>query len=208
MTLQTLFLLAAALSLGTPAFAQFHTITADRCQTRQQKGTPAETDVPNDHEPVIVPTQEEWVGRFASVSYPLRNVFVTSPYGYRRDPFTSKRAFHNGLDLRANAEPVYAMLSGDVVKTGQDPRSGKYITLRHGSLQISYCHLSRLLVSVGTSVHAGDPVAVTGNTGRSTAPHLHITCKDSKGKPLNPLALLDFITNTRSSCVSELTASR
>ena len=58
----------------------------------------------------------EWVQRYISVSYPLKRIAVTSPYGFRTDPFSKKRRRHNGIDLRAESEEAYAMLSGMVIR--------------------------------------------------------------------------------------------
>ena len=60
-------------------------------------------------------------------SYPLPRIKVTSPYGYRKDPFTGKRKFHGGIDLQARGDKVLAMMAGTVVKVGQDKTSGKYV---------------------------------------------------------------------------------
>ena len=112
---------------------------------------------------------KEWTDRHISVSYPLQHIHVNSSFGYRSDPFTVKRSMHNGIDLRANYEPAYAMLDGIIEHIGYDKRSGNYVTLRHGFYTVSYCHLFHILVSKGTSVKAA-PIATTGSTGRSTAP--------------------------------------
>ena len=81
--------------------------------------------------------------RYLSVCYPLRKMKVNSPYGYRTDPFTGKRKFHNGIDLHARGDKLLAMMEGTVIKVGQDRASGKYVVLRHGEFTVSYCHLSR-----------------------------------------------------------------
>ncbi len=124
-----------------------------------------------------------------SITYPLKSIKVTSPYGYRRDPFTGKQSWHNGLDLRAKNEPAYAMMDGIVEKVGYDNRSGNYVTLRHGNYHVSYCHLSSIMVRKGEYVYPGIIVGVTGNTGRSTGSHLHLTCKKD-GKSINPMNLI------------------
>ena len=136
--------------------------------------------------------KQEWIDRYLSVAYPLRNIKVNSPYGYRTDPITGKRKFHNGIDLQARNEEAYAMFDGVVSKVGQDKTSGKYVVIQHGNFRISYCHLSQILTAKGTPVHPGDIIAITGSTGRSTGPHLHLTCK-YKGKALDPSVLLDYI---------------
>ena len=137
--------------------------------------------------------QKQWIIGYPSITYPLKSIKVTSPYGYRRDPFTGKLSWHNGLDLRAKNEPAYAMMDGIVAKVGYDNRSGNYVTLRHGNFYISYCHLSSIIVRKGECVFPGIIVGVTGNTGRSTGSHLHLTCKKD-GKSFNPAIL--FTTNS------------
>ena len=132
--------------------------------------------------------QKQRISSYPSITYPLKSIKVTSPYGYRRDPFTGKLSWHNGLDLRAKNEPAYAMMDGIVEKVGYDNRSGNYVTLRHGNYHVSYCHLSSIIVRKGESVFPGIIVGVTGNTGRSTGSHLHLTCKKD-GKSINPAIL-------------------
>lgn len=148
-------------------------------------------------------TRQRWIERYLSVSYPLKAVYVISPYGKRKDPFTGKTAKHNGLDLRANNEEVYAMLFGKVEKIGNDKRSGLYIMLRHGDYTVSYCHLSKVLVKKNDIIQSGQPVAISGNTGRSTAPHLHITLKRGR-KTLNPTMLLDYVQAVRKEAIEVL----
>ncbi|MBS5612434.1 MAG: M23 family metallopeptidase, partial [Bacteroides sp.] len=144
-----------------------------------------------------------WIDRYLSVSYPLQRIRITSPYGYRKDPFTGKRKFHGGIDLHARGEQVLAMMEGVVVKVGQDKTSGKYVTLRHGNYTVSYCHLSRVLAAKGTVVRPRDAVGITGSTGRSTGEHLHVTCK-LNGKNINPSVLFDYIKSMQQECVSAL----
>ena len=136
--------------------------------------------------------KKEQVARYLSVCYPLSHIKINSPYGYRKDLFTGKRKFHNGIDLHAQSDKVFAMMQGRVLKVGQDKVSGKYITLQHGSFTVSYCHLSQISVSQGQAVLPGDVVGITGNTGRSTGEHLHITCK-YKGETINPSIIFSCV---------------
>ena len=136
--------------------------------------------------------QKQWTSSYPSITYPLKSIKVTSPYGYRRDPITGKQSWHNGLDLRAKNEPAYAMMDGIVEKVGYDNRSGNYVTLRHGNYRVSYCHLSSIIVRKGEYVYPGIIVGVTGDTGRSTGSHLHLTCKKD-GRRINPTILLKII---------------
>ena len=83
-------------------------------------------------------------------------------------------------------------VAGKVIAVGQDRVSGKFVTLQHGNFTVSYCHLSRITVSQGQVVRAGAVVGVTGNTGRSTGEHLHITCK-YKGETINPSIIFSCV---------------
>ena len=149
--------------------------------------------------------QKQWISSYSSITYPLKSIKITSPYGYRRDPFTGKLSWHNGLDLRAKNEPAYAMMDGIVEKVGYNNRSGNYVTLRHGNYHVSYCHLSSIIVRKGERVFPGIIVGVTGDTGRSTGSHLHLTCKKD-GESFNPTILLNLIE--KSFALSALSMSK
>ena len=138
--------------------------------------------------------KEKWLERYMSVSLPLKRIKVTSSFGMRRDPFTGKRKMHNGIDLHARNDEVYAMFPGVVKKVGYDKRSGNYVTLQHGDYTVNYCHLSKVTVLIGTHMYAREVIGISGNTGRSTGEHLHITCKRN-GKYINPQILFQYITD-------------
>ena len=180
-----LITIAVLLWSTTTALAQFNTITQRQAH---RKAVPQDTlpinkpTPPTNPTPPTTPTSPTATYTPSSLTMvsPLRTLVITSPYGYRSDPFTRKRAFHSGIDLRANYEPAYAITYGEVIHVGYDNRSGNYVTIRHGSLTLSYCHLSQSLVTKRTHVRPGTPIAITGNSGsRSTGPHLHLTLKNS-----------------------------
>lgn len=129
-----------------------------------------------------------------SVSYPLEKMKVTSPYGMRKDPMTGIYKKHNGVDLRARKAMVYSMFPGIVHKVGYDERSGNYVIIQHGEIAVSYCHLSKILILKGSRVHAHEVIGISGNTGRSTGEHLHVTCK-MKGTYINPEIIFQYIRN-------------
>ena len=126
----------------------------------------------------------------ARFSLPLRRIRITSPYGMRRHPIYKDWRFHNGIDLAANYEPVYAILDGTVTEVGITPSAGKYVTLQHSpDLEITYMHLSRIHVTKGDRILSGELVARSGNTGCSCSPHLHIKAT-YRHRSLNPIHIL------------------
>ncbi len=113
--------------------------------------------------------------------------YMTSGFGYRRDPFTGRVKFHEGLDISApTGTPVYAPADGIVTFVGIRNGYGLTVEIKHGDRYITrYAHLSESLVRVGQRVQRGDMIARVGNSGRSTGPHLHYeVLKD--GVPVNP----------------------
>lgn len=202
--------IGGCLLLPPPVWAQFHTVSysPDRCKLEVvgsgNVSGGAGSPVPSARPEAVsgkktddaATKRKEWIDRYMNVSYPLRKIKVNSPYGVRRDPLTGKKSRHNGIDLHARGDEVFAMLDGLVVKTGQDRRSGKYVVLRHGDYTVSYCHLSRILTAKGASVRPGEVVGITGSTGRSTGEHLHITVRHRK-KCVNPMVLLQAIREVR-----------
>ena len=199
------------LLLAANSDAQFHTvkqITHLYSITDTIPEAPAENELigvdATKNSDSISTKNQQWIDRYMSVSYPLAKIEVSSNFGYRRDPFTGKQAMHNGLDLRGTTgDEAYAMMFGEITKVGHDKRSGNFVTIRHGDFTISYCHLTTPLVRKGQLVAAGEPIGLVGSTGRSTGSHLHLTVKH-RGKAINPLAILDFIHQTRTEALTAL----
>ena len=120
-----------------------------------------------------------------------RNV-VTSEFGNRRDPFTGERRGHSGMDLAVpTGTSVRAALPGTVtVSTYNRGGYGYYVMIDHGNgLSTLYGHNSQLLARVGQTVEAGDVIALSGSTGRSTGPHLHFEVRIN-GERTNPRSYL------------------
>ena len=120
-----------------------------------------------------------------------RNV-VTSEFGNRRDPFTGERKGHSGMDLAVpTGTSVRAALPGTVtVSTYNQGGYGYYVMIDHGNgLSTLYGHNSQLLARVGQTVEAGDVIALSGSTGRSTGPHLHFEVRIN-GERTNPRSYL------------------
>lgn len=98
---------------------------------------------------------------------------------------------HAGIDIAVPVGTVVrASGGGTVAETGSDPEYGTYVLIQHpDSYQSMYGHLSRSLVAPGDSVGAGAVIALSGNSGRSSAPHLHFEIRRS-GRTLDPLTLV------------------
>lgn len=117
---------------------------------------------------------------------------VTSEFGNRIDPITGERRGHTGMDLAVpTGTPIRAALPGTVtVSTYNQGGYGYYIMIDHGNgLSTLYGHCSQLLASVGRTVEAGDVIALSGSTGRSTGPHLHFEVRVN-GQRTNPRSYL------------------
>jgi murein DD-endopeptidase MepM/ murein hydrolase activator NlpD len=119
----------------------------------------------------------------------LDNSKFTSGFGYRFDPFTKKRKNHEGHDFSAKVgTEVYSTASGTVKASRYLGSFGNYIELDHGNgFVTTYGHLSKRLVKKGDIIERGEIIGKVGNTGRSTAPHLHYEIK-YKNKKLDPTA--------------------
>ena len=122
--------------------------------------------------------------------WPVRGS-VNSEYGTRRSPWTQEREFHSGMDIRAaRGTPIYAPAAGTVVHAGPAQDYGTAIVLDHGQdIRSLYGHLSKLGVQTGQRVVRGTVIGYTGNTGRSSGPHLHYEIL-VKGQAVNPRAYL------------------
>jgi murein DD-endopeptidase MepM/ murein hydrolase activator NlpD len=113
--------------------------------------------------------------------------WTTSGFGYRISPFTNQREFHEGLDISARiGTEIIAPSDGVVVEIGKTYGFGNLLIISHGyGIKTIYGHLSKTLVKKGQSVKRGDKIALIGNTGRTTGPHLHYEIQ-LNGVPVNP----------------------
>jgi len=114
---------------------------------------------------------------------PTTSTRITSPYGYRKHPVTNKYTGHNGIDIGAtkrgiNGDKLYAVADGEVIISkvnggGIKKGYGYYIVVQHNGFATLYGHQMSLIVKVGQRVKAGQLIGYMGNTGTSTATHLH-----------------------------------
>ena len=120
-------------------------------------------------------------------SSPVSVAYNSSSYGWRIDPFTGQKAFHEGLDFSAEiGTPIRAAADGIVTLAEVSGGYGNMVRIDHGSgLETRYGHASKLLVKVGERVVKGQEIALVGSTGRSTGPHLHYEIR-LNGDALDP----------------------
>ena len=108
--------------------------------------------------------------------FPTKVGWVSSPFGYRQDPFTGKHTFHKGIDIAGReGDPVISIAKGIVVKVSKKRGYGYVIDIKHGNDYMTrYAHNKTVLVHQGDLVSKGQSIAKIGSTGRSTGPHIHL----------------------------------
>lgn len=150
-----------------------------------------ESDRVNPYKNAIVPDRK--VINVKNFAMPTPG-YITSPYGYR----PRFRRMHKGVDLKVQiGDTIRAAFDGKIRLTKYERRGyGYYVIVRHeNGLETVYGHLSKFLVKPNDYVKAGDPIALGGNTGRSTGPHLHFETR-FMGYAINPSAIFDFENQT------------
>ena len=118
---------------------------------------------------------------------PLKG-WISSRFGHRESPFTGRREFHRGLDIATHAgSPIIAPADGLVTYAGPKGLMGNMVTIEHGFGMVTrYGHAQKLLKKKGERVKRGEVIALVGNTGRSTGPHLHYEVR-LNGVAVNPM---------------------
>lgn len=128
--------------------------------------------------------------------------YKTSDYGYRKDPITGKRTWHNGTDYATDGKkiPQYAIENGIITGCGTDSSKAKYVYVYYPRLarKLLHYHLDSISVKNGQNVDENTVLGITGRTGRATGIHLHLGLFDSKGKSYNPdtYKIPNIVTNT------------
>ncbi len=118
---------------------------------------------------------------------------ISSPYGYRIHPITHEKTLHAGVDIAVPVgTPLFSSTAGTVVTARYSESAGNFIEVRTESgYTVRYLHLDSLGVSAGDTVEKGALIGATGNTGRSTGPHLHLEVRTPEGRTIDPT----FITS-------------
>ena len=122
---------------------------------------------------------------------PIRGHGIGSGFGVRTDPIAGVSAMHEGIDFVADVGTGVAAAAGGIVLSAEfHPQYGNLIEIDHGNdFSTRYAHLSKVMVKPGQVVKRGQPIAFSGNTGRSTGPHLHFEVR-YRGVAQNPSRFL------------------
>ena len=117
--------------------------------------------------------------------------YISSYYGYRKNPNTGNEELHRGVDIAVpTGTTVYAAHDGTVTTATYDSYYGNYVVIEKDGYTTKYAHMDSLSVSAGQSITKGTVIGTTGNTGSSTGSHLHIECLYN-GEYYNPLFYFD-----------------
>lgn len=119
---------------------------------------------------------------------PIARGWLSSRYGYRTDPISGRKTFHQGVDFAGRVgSDVVAVAAGVVIWSGLRHGYGKLIEVDHGNgYSTRYGHNKKLLVQIGDRVKRGERIALMGSSGRATGPHVHFEVL-RRGKHVNPL---------------------
>ncbi len=118
---------------------------------------------------------------------PIKKGWISSHFGYRKDPFTGKKAFHHGVDFAGKkGSDVFSVAAGVVSKAGRQNGYGYLVEINHGNgYTTRYAHNGEILVKPGDRIAKAQVIAKMGSTGRSTGPHVHFEVLQN-GKKVNP----------------------
>ena len=139
-------------------------------------------------------TREGAESMYAPSGWPVDSRRITSHRGFRKDPFSGKRRWHDGVDIDgAMGDPIYAVASGIVTWSGSRDTYGELVEISHaGGYVTRYAHNSLNLVAVGDYVQRGQEIARMGDSGRVTGSSLHFEVLRN-GVTVNPV---DFLRRT------------
>lgn len=190
---------AGLLCISIPAFSQFNTVLQKDekpkvepvVSSTRNRILDEEEESPKIYDAVLPERRSYWSQR-RNLSLPIDSMVITSKYGVRKDPFTGKPKVHKGIDLKGNNDYVYSIMPGVVIKTGKNKGLGNYVEVKHGDFTSIYGHLYSVLVNAKQAVEAGQPIGISGSTGRSTGEHLHFQM-EYQDKTIDPKPILDYI---------------
>jgi hypothetical protein len=131
---------------------------------------------------------------------PVKNYKITSGFGQRKAPTEGASKDHNGVDLAVPLNsPVFSPMDGVVENVYFNDKGGKQVIIKHADGSKSgFAHLNDYAVSIGDEVTKGQQIALSGNTGKSTGPHLHFTFRNPSGEFINPVDFFNLAGGSKS----------
>lgn len=122
---------------------------------------------------------------------------ISSKFGLREHPIDNALRHHDGIDIAVpEGSPVKAAKAGEVIFSGERSGYGNTVVIRHANNYTSlYAHNADLMVKKGDMVQQGDIISLSGNTGKSTGPHLHFEIRKD-GQPVDPEKMINFEKKT------------
>jgi murein DD-endopeptidase MepM/ murein hydrolase activator NlpD len=123
---------------------------------------------------------------------PVARGYISSSFGRRLDPFTGKLVWHEGIDFATGklGEDIMSVAAGAVTSVGQNASYGKFVQLSHGNgYETLYAHAQSILVKEGDVIKKGQVIALSGNTGRTTGPHVHFEVHKN-GRVVDPASYI------------------
>jgi murein DD-endopeptidase MepM/ murein hydrolase activator NlpD len=135
----------------------------------------------------------KYISRVIPNGKPVEFSRISSGFGFRKHPISKKKKFHSALDLVTNMDTkVFSPADGVVIYAGNKKYYGNFLHIRHGlGFSTAYGHLNHISVRNGEYVKKGDLIALSGNSGRSTGPHLHYEIR-YLGKWIDPIYFLNW----------------
>ena len=165
------------------SFAQFSTIRRN-VETKEvllhvdYKKTVVPKNIKEDIKKEVVKADSVSKTNDVTIALPIkRKGHITSNYGMRLHPIDNVYKFHSGIDLRARKDTIYSVFSGVVSDSGYSKGLGYFVKIKFKEYSFVYGHLSEYYVLKGDKISTGVPIGLSGNTGKSTAEHLHFTIK-------------------------------
>jgi murein DD-endopeptidase MepM/ murein hydrolase activator NlpD len=181
---------AGGFGLSDMLIKAFDRQAAGRLRTANPSAPAAGAASPSPASVVATPASEPLTPAPATLPPVLPEGRVSSGYGWRADPFNGRARFHSGTDVKmAYGKDVQSVAGGRVAFVGEQSGYGLTVRIDHGNgVETLYAHLSQSVVQAGDTVSSGQVVARSGNSGRSTGPHLHFEVLDN-GRAVAPEAM-------------------
>lgn len=201
MKIKVIFCLIAVLLSSENLFSQFRVVTKNEnikevsLYIKIEKTLEIPETIKNDNILLLNTKEETKKKEIKLIVSPIgKEHYITSAFGSRMHPIDKVVKFHSGVDIRAKQDTVYAVFGGEVKFSGYSNSLGYYVRIDFKEYSAIYGHLSEYYVLSGSTVQTGDKIGLTGNTGKSTAEHLHFSLKKGD-KYIDPQTLFNYLNN-------------